>query len=54
MGRYRRKLLGLAMVCAIMPAWLLQCDEAALDLQRGFWHLLSINGSGLLLGVTTK
>ncbi len=49
MRRYRKKLLLLVAVCGLLPAWLLQCDKAALNLQRGFWWGLGNNLSELVV-----
>jgi hypothetical protein len=41
----RRKLTWLALAIGILPAWVLQCDKAALNFQRGFWYGLGWNAS---------
>jgi hypothetical protein len=48
MHRYRKKLLYLAMLCGLLPAWVLRCDRAALNFQRGFWQGMGHNVSDLV------
>ncbi len=41
--------LILASMCGFLPAFILQCDKAALNLQRGFFYGLGQDLSGLAL-----
>lgn len=41
----RRRLTWLALAIGLLPAWMLQCDKAALNFQRGFWWGLGTNAS---------
>lgn len=47
--RHHYKVLVLAMACGLLPAWLLRCDRASLNLQRGFWLGLGENISAALV-----
>ena len=49
MRAYRYKMLALVVATAIMPAFLLRCDRAALNLQRGFWQGVGMNLSALVV-----
>jgi len=48
MRRYYYKWAALVMTGATVFAFLLQCDKAALNLQRGFWYGLGDSISDLL------
>jgi len=37
MRRYAYKLLALFLAGSLLPAFFLECDKAALNVQRGFW-----------------
>jgi hypothetical protein len=41
----RRTLTWLALAVGLLPAYVLQCDKAALNFQRGFWYGLGLNAS---------
>ena len=48
MRKFRVKLMALVLAAAVAPAFFLQCDKAALNLQRGFWQGLGDSISDLL------
>lgn len=45
MRRLGRKFAWLVLTIGLLPAWVLQCDKAALNFQRGFWYGLGWNAS---------
>ena len=49
MRKLRSKLIALVLASAMFPAFLLNCDKAALNLQRGFWLGLGDSVSDLLI-----
>ena len=46
--RFVRSLMIFA-AAGFLPAFVMRCDKAALNLQRGFWQGLGDNLSGLLV-----
>ena len=47
-GRFVRWMMIVG-ASGVMPAFVMRCDKAALNLQRAFWEELGVNVAGLVV-----